>query len=123
MYLYYTRLQKSVRYRETIAVLLRVAVNFASAISSKTEQGSTLLEDNKRGHVIHNLIKDWLICVALHLKHLRFVFKISRKANKESVRFKNFRRFCRIALHCEFSTWPSLSEDMKILSFNINYFH
>ena len=48
--------------------LLRAEINFASAILSKTEQGSTLLEKNNRGHVIHKSIKDWLILLALHVK-------------------------------------------------------
>ena len=36
---------------------LRVKINFAFAILSKTEQGSTLLEENNWGLIIHKLIK------------------------------------------------------------------
>ena len=36
---------------------LRVKINFTFAILLKTEQGSTLLEENNRGLIIHKLIK------------------------------------------------------------------
>ena len=79
---------------------LRTEINFASAILSKTKQGSTLLEQTS-GATLHTIDQrlpnscctgpQTLTMNELPCDYVGSAFKISRKENKESARFENFR--------------------------------